>query len=111
MFAIKEQQRDGALVIHLSGSLNAETVTSFAEWSSRRDDGSINRLILDCSELTYLSSAGLRAILTTYRHAERNGATLQFCGLNGIVREVFKTAGLLIHLQVFSSVAEAMEFS
>lgn len=109
MIEIREKVLNGASIVALCGRLNAETAATFAEWSNSRDDGTLQSIILDFSELTYLSSAGLRAILTMNRHAEKSSTTLLFCGLGGIVRDVFRTAGLLQHLQIYAGVNEAME--
>jgi anti-anti-sigma factor len=108
MLDIKEELHGGTAVATLSGKLNADTAKSFEKWSSTRDNGSVQRIIIDCSGLTYISSAGLRAILTTNRHAEQSGTTLLFCGLDGIVRDVFQTAGLLSHLRVYPGIAAAL---
>lgn len=109
MLEIKEQLHNGTCISVLTGKLNAETVQVFNEWSCSRDDGTVKRIILDLSELTYLSSAGLRAILTTNRNTEKTGTTLLFCGLEGIVKDVFKIAGLLKHLRIYPGVKEALE--
>jgi len=109
MLEIVEQQHDGVCVASLLGKLDADRVPLFEEWNNRRNDGAEKRIILDFSGLTYLSSAGLRAILTANRHAERTGTVLLFCGLGGMTRQVFQTAGLLAYLPVYPGVKEALE--
>lgn len=109
MLEISDQHCDGACVASLSGKLDAESVPVFDEWRDSRIDGTETRIILDFSGLSYLSSAGLRAILTANRHAERIGAALIFCGLGGMARQVFQTAGLLAYLPVHPGVKEALE--
>jgi anti-anti-sigma factor len=109
MLEINEQLCDGICIVSLVGKLNAETALSFEQWSRNRDNGAVRRIVFDFSALDYLSSAGLRAVLTTNRHAERSGTALLFCGLDGIPKEVFRTAGLLKYLKVYADVSEALE--
>ena len=50
-------------------------------------------VIIDCSALDYVSSAGLRAFLLTARTAQRAGITFGVCALKPAVREVFELSG------------------
>ena len=108
MLELMEEYRDGTCVVSCCGRLDSESVPRFDEWRERRITGESLRIIIDCSALEYISSIGLRSILTAYRHAGRCGATLLFCGLTGLSREVFQTAGLLSHLPVYTDLPEAL---
>lgn len=50
-------------------------------------------MIIDCAELDYISSAGLRVFLLVLRGAKRNGVALALCNLKPAVREVFDVSG------------------
>lgn len=77
-------------------------------------DGGVKNLLIDCSQLTYINSAGLRVFLLAAKRLAQEGA-LAFCGLGRNVRLVFETIGferiLTIHpdrtsaLQAMSSAA------
>ncbi len=109
MLEIIEQQEGETCIALLVGRLDADTVLTFDEWSNRRNEGTLKRIIIDFTNLNYLSSAGLRAILTTNRHAERNSTELVCCGLAGMALQVFQTAGLLPYLTIYPSLKEALE--
>ena len=51
------------------------------------------KLLVDCSELDYISSARLGVMLATAKRLG-SGAGLRFCSLNETVREVFDASGL-----------------
>jgi anti-anti-sigma factor len=50
-------------------------------------------LIVDCTALEYVSSAGLRVLLQTARSAQRAGISFALCALRPAVREVFELSG------------------
>ena len=86
------------LTVALEGRL--DTMTS-PELSAELDQilNDADRLIIDCSKLDYISSAGLRAILTANRTmSARNG--MKLTNVNEIVRDVFGVTGLLDILEI-----------
>jgi anti-anti-sigma factor len=50
-------------------------------------------LIIDCTALEYVSSAGLRVLLQAARSAQRAGIPFAVCALTPAVREVFELSG------------------
>lgn len=52
-------------------------------------------LILDCSDLTYISSSGLRIFLTLRKAAAAAGGEVIVEGLSNEIRQVFMMTGFL----------------
>ena len=52
-------------------------------------------LILDCSDLTYISSSGLRIFLTLRKAAAAAGGEVIIEGLSNEIRQVFMMTGFL----------------
>ena len=50
-------------------------------------------MIVDCTALEYVSSAGLRVLLQAARGAQRAGIWFALCALRPAVREVFELSG------------------
>ena len=50
-------------------------------------------ITLDFTALAYLSSAGLRALLTLQKQVNRTGATLTLTNVNSSVMEIFEMTG------------------
>lgn len=50
-------------------------------------------IIIDCTHLDYISSAGLRIFLGILQSAEEKGGHVFIKGINGIVREIFAITG------------------
>lgn len=52
-------------------------------------------VLVDCSELNYISSSGLRILLNVYKHTRANGHTATLRGMTDEVKEVFELSGFL----------------
>ncbi len=52
-------------------------------------------VILDCSQLNYVSSSGLRIFLSVYKHARKNGKKTILKGLNSNIEKVFTISGFM----------------
>ncbi len=66
-------------------------------------------LVADFSKTEYMSSAGIRVIITTAKKLQKMGGTLAFCCLAPEVNEVFRITGLLGLFQVFTAKQEAQD--
>lgn len=82
------------LCVRLVGTLDSKTVNIFEEAMKvvRRDRKS--RLILDLSEVGFVSSAGVGVILDTWDWTRQNAGNVVVLGAVKAVREVFDTLGL-----------------
>ena len=91
---IKEVERDGtSMIIALEGRMDAMTSPEF---SSRLDgwiaDG-VKGFVIDCSQLDYISSAGLRAMLLVAKELQGRGGDLHLAALQETVHTVFTISG------------------
>ena len=94
MLNITKKQEGTALTVTLEGRLDTNTAPEFqAEVEPML--GSITMLTLDCEKLDYISSAGLRVLLTFQQEFEEQGKTMEFCHVNEIIRDVFDVTGFL----------------
>ena len=64
-------------------------------------------VVLDCAELNYIASAGLRVVLMCAKRAQSAGTRLVVCGLQAPVREVFTVSGFLKILSVADDFEQA----
>lgn len=98
------EEKDGILVIKIIGRLDAVASPSLekkiAEFSS-------SQIILDFSEVDYLSSAGMRVLLSTTKKLKSQKGALHCCYIGEDVMEVIKMAGFERILLHFPTEAEA----
>ena len=52
-------------------------------------------VVVDCTELNYISSSGMRIFLNVYKHTHGNGHRVILRGLTDDVREVLTLGGFL----------------
>ena len=87
-------QREGGTLIATTGDrVDGTNAREFQTALEEAIDESSRALILDLAHLSYISSAGLRAILLTAKSLQRQNATLVVCSLTESVREVFEISG------------------
>ncbi len=85
---------DGAaLLLQARGRINILTAEGFEAHTRQAIADSDNDVIIDTSEVTYLSTAGLRAFLLLWRELKEDGRGLYICGLKPYIQRVFETIG------------------
>ena len=88
---ITTKQDGTTLVIALEGRLDTMTSPEL-EAELNKSLGSSESLILDFSKLEYISSAGLRVLLSAHKvMSPRNG--MKVTNVNEVVQEVFEVTG------------------
>ena len=65
-------------------------------------------LVVNCTGIDYISSAGLRAFLVAARSAKSAQVGLALCGVNPNVKEVFDVSGLTKLMALVGTEAEAV---
>ena len=76
----------------LSGRLDTTTAPVFEKELKEALNG-IDDLALDFSELDYISSAGLRVLLSAQKIMNATKGTMKVVGANDIVKEIFEVTG------------------
>ena len=69
----------------------------------------VNKLVCDFSGTDYISSAGLRVILSIAKALEKSGGKVALCSLKPYVKEVFDMAGFSQILKIFATQEEALK--
>jgi len=89
--AIKATE-NGTATYALQGRLDSNTSPRFEKELQSVFDEKLN-LMLDCSELDYVSSVGLRVLLMAYKKANGNQTDFRLRNLKPEVREVMDMVG------------------
>ena len=88
---IQKTQNDKTLCIALEGRLDTMTAPEL-EAELNQSLGSVDQLIFDFSKLDYISSAGLRVLLSAHKIMSGKGG-MKITHVNEIVQEVFDVTG------------------
>ena len=96
-------------VLQMEGSLDTQTSPQAQTLIAQLIDQGATRIVVNFEKLDYVSSSGLRILLTTAKKLKANGGQLRVCGLNGDVQEAFRFAGFHMILTVKKTESEALE--
>jgi len=88
-------------VILPKGRLDGSTGILFEQDVQQQIDAGNTSLVVDFSQLEYISSAGLRALLVVARKLKSAGGRMALCALRKPVKEVFDVTGYTTLLDVF----------
>lgn len=92
-FSIARSSEGALTVLALDGFLDAHTAPEFEKAiQSEIDDGHL-QLIVDCTGLTYISSAGLGVFMGFIEELRESGGDIKICGLTPKVEQVFEILG------------------
>ena len=88
---IQTKKEDRSLTVILEGRLDTSTAPQLEECLNSSLEG-IEDLSLDLSALDYISSAGLRVLLSAQKRMMKQGQ-MQITGANETVMEIFEITG------------------
>jgi len=100
-------KRASGTLLQVIGRMDAVSAPSFEKECLQVIDGGEKRIVVDLAGLEYISSAGLRSILASAKKAKGTGCIMRFCGLGGMVQEVFQVSGLGTMFAVTATIDEA----
>lgn len=84
----------GVLVLAADGGLDAATTPEFLAQLERLADAGTSRVIVDCSKLNYISSAGISALLSVHRKMKARNCDVKIAGARGLMLDVLRIARL-----------------
>jgi len=89
------QEQDGKIVATLVGSLNTAAAPETEKAMSPLNEVEGKDIIIDCTDLEYISSAGLRIFLSILQNAQGKGGHVYIKGINDEVRNIFTITGFI----------------
>lgn len=95
---IEVTKRDKELTVKPIGRLDSATSGDFAEAIAENFTEDMEKLIIDFDEVDFISSKGLRVIVSVYK--ELGDRTMEITDANASVLEVFRLSGLLKVIKV-----------
>ena len=87
------ERNDGTLIAAPSGRIDGFNAQDFHQTLTGAISGDDTAVLVDMTSLSYISSAGLRAILMIAKALWQRKAKFMLCSLTGSISEVFKMSG------------------
>ncbi|MBQ6043508.1 MAG: STAS domain-containing protein [Clostridia bacterium] len=88
---INKQKNENGLLISLEGRLDTTTSPAFEQELKASLDG-VDSLVLDFEKLDYISSAGLRVLLSAQKTMNKQGE-MKIKNVNETILEIFEVTG------------------
>jgi anti-sigma B factor antagonist len=98
----------GACVCKVSGALDISTSGELEQLAGQRIKTGREVLIFDLSELDYINSQGLSALLSLHRTLDRSGGGLVLVAASERVRKILEVTGLDLAIAHYSDMNEAL---
>jgi len=101
-------QHGDVTVVRIRHDLDAVSSVEATAYLGAEIEAGHTNLVLDVEGVTYLSSAGLRVILTTMQDARQQGGEVRLAGAQGNVRRVLDMSGVSGIIETFPTAEEAV---
>lgn len=108
-FSIEVESRDGCVVIRIAGYVDAHTAPQFESAVQGEVGAGRNRLIVDCANLNYISSAGLGVFMSFIEEVREAGGDIKISGLPPKVRHTFEILGFHEIFDIVGNETEARD--
>ena len=87
------EEKEGKYIMHFEGRLDTAAATQTEQEMKVLHDCEGHDIILECSQLEYISSSGLRLFLGLLKVAKIKGSKVSISGMNDNLRQVFAMTG------------------
>jgi len=105
---IHHEQVGDIHVVTATGRLDGIYSTAFAKEVGALISGTSPKILIDFSDIDFVSSAGLRAVLLLVKKAKAAGGVFALCGVNEQVREVLDIGGFADLFSIHTGRAEGL---
>ncbi len=106
---IIQTEKDGIAVVGLQGRLDTNTSVSLEKELLELAREANHRIVIDLSELDFISSSGLRVLLSAGKKSETVNGRIVLCALNDHVKQVFDVAGFTMLFTICPTQEDALE--
>ena len=98
-FSVTTARKESELAMKLSGRVDTLTAPEFLKaWEAEGRESGISTVTIDCTDLQYISSAGLRVMMIIRKALPESG--LMLTGVNTGVREILETTGFIEFFEI-----------
>lgn len=105
---ITNRKEGKAVIMTIKGRMDAITAVEFDRETGDVIGRGEKLIIIDLSGLDYISSAGLRSMLSASKKLKGEGGDIILTSLKDVVRDVFEISGFSSILPIYESVETAL---
>ncbi|HKY10063.1 MAG TPA: STAS domain-containing protein [Candidatus Binatia bacterium] len=97
---ITEEQVQSTIVLHVSGAVDSNTAPELQEALLRATQAPSGSVELDMANVSYLSSAGLRALLLAAKALQKRAERLRLSNVSPQIRNVLNLTGFTTFIDI-----------
>lgn len=105
---LSQSIKNDLLIVTPIGRLDSNTSPDLEKFFNEQHEVNLLGIILDMTQLDYISSAGLRVILNLSKRQKRNDKQFILCHLQDHIKEVFEISGFDLFVEIRPSLDEAL---
>lgn len=107
MIKILEDKKGDIAIFSLQGRLDSTTSPEVEKKILEAINENISSIVLDFSQLEYLSSAGIRILVHCHKEIEKTGGKIVLSGVPKPIEHVLYITGFLPYFKIYDSVDQA----
>ena len=97
------------ILVRLGGRIDGSVAPDFGSKLRAITDSGRYKIVLNMADLTYISSAGLREIISAWKSCRRwNRGDVRLAEVNAAIDKVLDLTGLKTQFEIFNAEAEAV---
>ena len=100
-------EKEGIDIIILNGRLDVTTTPDLEKALSGLFEQKKLKMLIDCTDLEYISSAGLRSLLTAAKTSKKIGGRIVLANLNTNVKQIFEISGFTSIFDIYENLQQA----
>jgi anti-anti-sigma factor len=105
---VRAEQNAETLVATVAGRVDGNNARELQDALESLLDKNFTAFVFDLEHLTYISSAGLRAILLVSKRLQERTAMFGICSLSSSISEIFQVSGFDKIIPVYATPASAL---
>lgn len=109
MEELQKEVFEDTIVFHLTGKLDGVSSPHVQEQISQALTNGCKNVVLDCTNLEYMSSAGIRVLLQSYHQVGKQSGKIVLTSVPKAIEQTLYVTGFLSYFKIFSSPQEAIQ--
>ena len=107
---VKVREADGGVtILDIAGFVDRHTLDVLEKQLEELVQAGKYKLLVNCSDLTYISSNGIGVFIAHLRNVRDQGGDIRFCNMKDVGKTVITVLGLHNLFQIFDSEAEGIQ--
>ncbi len=100
---IGEEKTEKCVIVSINGRLDTTNYNLLEKKLMELIDGLQQQILVECSNMDYVSSSGLRILLMALKKISQVNGRFALCGLQENIREIFEISGFTSIFPIYTS--------